>query len=260
MSLTNDLGRVQRLQLARMAAQVEEPLGFANSAVTWIKLNAAKVADRANSDLDDAPRGINYEPRARGGGEPGNPTLQKAAADRADDVAQTVAALEAHLLAARKAARTARVEAEKAERAALSLIAIDPEQARQLTGADQLQADQSDTRKSYVCANISCKATVSNTPNDRLRSGRCPSCYRYRLRHDGTDRPRELCDQGPDPDLEPALTPTVSLHTPARLAHPVFDRRCGHPVWTSEGEQPCVLERGTEHVCSVSHPSDTVSP
>lgn len=73
--------------------------------------------------------------------------------------------------------------AEHAQRIARSLLAIDPETAAQL--ADRTPADRSGT-----CTN--CGTYVANTPQDRIRAGRCDACYRYRRRHEGMDRPRVL--------------------------------------------------------------------
>lgn len=44
------------------------------------------------------------------------------------------------------------------------------------------------SRESSVCICVNCATTVANTPADRFKSGRCDTCYRYRLRHDGQDR------------------------------------------------------------------------
>ncbi len=42
---------------------------------------------------------------------------------------------------------------------------------------------------------VNCHRAVERTPADRLISGRCWNCYRYRLDHDGIERPRELWER-----------------------------------------------------------------
>jgi hypothetical protein len=87
-------------------------------------------------------------------------------------------------IAARELARHlehAARSAETAGRIARSLLAIHPELAALL--ADRTPADRSGS-----CA--VCSTYVANTPNDRIRAGRCTACYRWRLRHHGQDRPR----------------------------------------------------------------------
>ena len=113
-------------------------------------------------------------------------------------------------LAARELARHlehAARSAETAGRIARSLLAIHPELAALL--ADQTPADRSGS-----CA--VCGTYVANTPTDRLRSGRCDACYRWRLRHHGQDRPRSHWDSdtpgGPDLD---------------DIAHPAHDDQTG---------------------------------
>lgn len=45
------------------------------------------------------------------------------------------------------------------------------------------------------CLNGNCARDVWNTPNDRLRAGRCEACYRYWDRKDrNEERPKALCD------------------------------------------------------------------
>lgn len=38
-----------------------------------------------------------------------------------------------------------------------------------------------------VCVVRACQAVACGVGEDRLKSGRCPRCYRWRLRHDGED-------------------------------------------------------------------------
>lgn len=95
---------------------------------------------------------------------------------RRDPIAHAAAELARHL---EHAARSA----EAAGKIAQSLIAIHPDLAAML-------ADRAPVDRSGACAN--CGAWVANTPADRIRSGRCEPCYRYRLRHEGMERPRPM--------------------------------------------------------------------
>lgn len=184
--------RVRHRDLARTAARVEENLGHANAAVTWIKINATIIAARANDDIDDGIRGVSYEPTPRGS-DISDPVGRKATGP-ADPVTRSVVALATLLKEADHLARQARLAAERAENTARSLLAIDADVASQLAGADQVHDNTEGGKvlKGYVCGNLHCQAPVSNTANDRLRSGRCMACHRYRLRT-GEERPAHLC-------------------------------------------------------------------
>lgn len=114
-------------------------------------------------------------PVADDGSNPG-PTARQAL--RRDPIVQASRDLARHLEHAARSAETA-------GRIVHSLLAIDPDLAAIL--ADRTPAD-----RSGAC--VTCGAYVANTPQDRIRSGRCEPCYRYRLRHDGMDRPKVLWD------------------------------------------------------------------
>lgn len=81
--------------------------------------------------------------------------------------------------------------AEAAARIARTFLAIDPELAKAL-------ADQAPVDRSGNCVNCGCY--VANTPQDRIRSGRCEACYKWRTRHEGQDRPRTMWEQAPSGD------------------------------------------------------------
>jgi hypothetical protein len=179
--------RVKHRDLARAAARVEEPLGWANASVTWIKVNATYIAHRANSDLDDGVRGISYEPSPRGS-DISDPTGRKATSPP-DPVARLVVGLADAIRSAERHARAAMRDARRAEDIAKALMSIDPDIASQLAGADQVHEDQA---KAYICANRNCQRTVANTPTDRLRGGRCDPCRKY-LSRTGEERPAHLC-------------------------------------------------------------------
>lgn len=113
---------------------------------------------------------------------------------RRDPIAHAAHELARHL---EHAARSA----EAAGRIAQSLLAIQPDLAA-------LLADRAPVDRAGTCAN--CGAWVANTPADRIRSGRCEPCYRYRLRHPGMDRPKvlwEIADSGDSGDKPITVTP-----------------------------------------------------
>lgn len=114
-------------------------------------------------------------PVADDGSNPG-PTVRQAM--RHDPIVQASRDLARHLEHAARSAETA-------GRIVKSLLAIDPDLA-------QLLADRSPVDRAGTCVN--CGTWVANTPADRIRSGRCEPCYRYRLRHDGMERPKVLWD------------------------------------------------------------------
>ena len=60
------------------------------------------------------------------------------------------------------------------------LSKLDPERARWLS-------ERTDVRAGAACAN--CGRWVEGTPQDRIRSGRCQACYRFRVRN-GRERPK----------------------------------------------------------------------
>lgn len=178
--------RVKHREILRAAARIEEPLYYAGLALSFAKTNATQIANRANSDMDDAPRGISYEPSPRSS-DISDPTGRKATSPP-DQIAVRAAMMMAAYGEAERLARQLRTVLERAENMGRSLLPIDADNASQLAGADQVH----DEGKAYICANRSCQVTVSNTPNDRLKEGRCSACYMYRRRN-GEERPRHLC-------------------------------------------------------------------
>lgn len=179
-------------QVARAAAAGEHDLYYASLALGWLRQNAEHVATRANDDMDDAPRGVCYEPRSRSGQGPGTPTEARALSDMPDHIALAVAAVTEHLAKARRNAHIALQHAQRAERAARSLLAMDPEEARKLSITEEVKHDEGDETRSTVCANPNCQRVVARTRNDRLRGGRCDACRKY-LDRTSSERPRHLC-------------------------------------------------------------------
>ena len=82
----------------------------------------------------------------------------------------------------------ARAAIEQAVEAAAYLAGVTPEEAREL-----LELIGRGGRQAGYCVNRNCGRWVAGTVVDRMRAGRCEACYRWRLRHDGEDRPAELC-------------------------------------------------------------------
>lgn len=206
--------RVKHRQVGRVCAQVEDDIDQAALAATWVRRNATEIAARANSDLDDAPRGISYEPKPRSSGV-GDPTGERAAGPP-DLIAIQVAVLHKALGEAAELSRRLRLVMARAENTARALLPIDADTAQMLATADDVKHDPADSTRSAVCANPHCQVIVARTRVDRLLAGRCEACYRYRQRT-GQERPAELCSP---PQVKP----------------------CGHPVWHAGRELPCVLE------------------
>ena len=69
-----------------------------------------------------------------------------------------------------------------------------------LSGIDAKEAAKALESGAYCC-NPHCGRWVSNTKNDRLRSGRCNRCRMWRLRHAGEDWTRA---QGTSEESQPA--------------------------------------------------------
>lgn len=184
------MSRLQHRQLARTALAAEQDFGHAGFSVTWLKRNAETISNRVNCDIDDAPRGISYEPHARTSG-PSTPTEAKAL-QRGDQIAAQALEMLAQLREARRFARLARLAAQRAEQLGSNLLAMDAKRADELARTEEVKADPEDETRSTVCANRHCQRIVSRTPNDRLRGGRCNACRMY-LDRNGMERPRHLC-------------------------------------------------------------------
>lgn len=66
------------------------------------------------------------------------------------------------------------------------------------------------------CAN--CGRPVEQTPDDRLRSGRCFNCWRWRREHDGQERPKELWEQDVERDSRSGMLPQTNHALTRRYA------------------------------------------
>jgi hypothetical protein len=69
---------------------------------------------------------------------------------------------------------------EQVARAMGRLSQLDPERAKWLS-------ERTDVHSGAACTN--CGRWVEGTPQDRIRSGRCQACYRFRVRN-GRERPK----------------------------------------------------------------------
>lgn len=151
--------------------------------LTAARKYATDALMRANRDADEGITGGGQERVSTS--TISDPTAGHAF--RVDDVRRNAQRLIA-------AAAVAQRLATEARRCAGALLPINAEKAQAL--ASEIQGGPA------ICANPACQATVWRTANDRLRKGRCTACYLYRERHDGTERPRQLChpeDFVPDP-------------------------------------------------------------
>lgn len=181
--------RVKHRDLLRAWARIEDDTYHAGLRLSFAKTQTVRFADRINSDLDDAPRGISYEPKPRSS-DVSDPTGQKASTGRPDPAAQVAAAVYAKVGEAAMLAKQLRQVCGGIEDLMRGALPLPDDVASQLAGADQVHVEGH--RKAYVCANLHCQATVSNTPGDRLRGGRCDPCRKY-LSRNGEERPRHLC-------------------------------------------------------------------
>lgn len=96
--------------------------------------------------------------------------------DRFDTTAATLGAL-----------TTAVEELERA--AATAMSCVDELRALPAAQARKLSESESDVQHCVHCGRV-----VTGTRDDRLKSGRCDTCYTYRLRN-GTDRPLDLVER-----------------------------------------------------------------
>jgi hypothetical protein len=186
-------------QLARLAADIE-------TSAIWLKKNAQTIARRAHNDTDGGFGSGAGTGRSSG---PNKPTERKALSQARDEVA----------IAARRLNHALEIAAHElriAQAVGSSLLALPETEAHALATFDEIADDQ---KRSVECANPVCGALVARTPNDRLRSGRCEPCYRYR-RRTGLERPRPLCDLDPKP-----ATPTVN-------------ELVNDPTFTTSGDTP----------------------
>lgn len=147
--------------------------------------NARDIAYRANTDADDGIRAISYDGQRSGSGH-SDPVASRVAKDRWDPVQRAEDRFVSRL-------RELAVWAKEAERQGRGYLALSLKQANAiLKGGTIGDSDDDEDRVTPFCANPACGRDVANTPNDRLRAGRCTPCYVYRLRNE-VERPRELC-------------------------------------------------------------------
>lgn len=165
-------------------------------AAEWLRVNGNDVAKRYNTDRDEAISGVSYDTKSRQSG-PSRPCESRAIDRRADDITKAGAALKYHLAEGHRHSKDAEKHFELAERAGRALLAIPEDEAKRLSEAEEIKHDPNDETRSLQCNNPDCLRVVSNTPNDRLRKGRCDACRVYFDRH-GIERPKHLCAIGAD--------------------------------------------------------------
>lgn len=162
----------------RRARDLERALTPLNTLTIFIGRHSTTLADNLKAWMPGPASSSHDAGKAPIGDDGANNGTVPRLAMRRDPIAQAAWDLARHL---EHAARSA----EAANRIARSLLAIHPDLAK-------LLADRAPVDRSGACTN--CGAYVANTPQDRIRSGRCEPCYRYRLRHHGMDRPKVLWD------------------------------------------------------------------
>lgn len=160
--------------------------------VAWLKAAAIEL-DRLAPEI--VPRACRDQYAGSSGGSsrvaddgsvPGPTPIAAERGDLRDPVREAGARFFGGLVAARQAL-------EQMVNAAQAIVALSPEEAREI-----LEMMGRGGRQAGYCANPACGRWVSGTAADRLRAWRCEPCYRYRARHAGVERPRDLCaaDEG----------------------------------------------------------------
>jgi len=183
--------RLKHRAIARAARKIGDQSDRAAFSATWVRLHAQEIADRANSDMDDAIASTSYGSRSS---DPATPTEAKALR-YGDQVTRMALALADALVEADRLTRKAELVMQNAERAGRWLLAMDAEEARKLAGTEEVKSNPEDETRSTVCANPNCQRVVARTPNDRLRGGRCDACRKY-LDRNNVERPAFLCALG----------------------------------------------------------------
>jgi hypothetical protein len=162
-------------------------LDWLNAGMTELEADCETVLKRAVADHDDGTSS-GSGPKVAGGhyGEDGAengrvPSMVLARAERGNPIEQAVARLVGRVITMRAALHDALADA-------AFLKGLDPELARELVLEKKpTAAGRGD------CENPSCRRFVPGTPKDRLRSGRCDACRKWRINHAGEERPREVC-------------------------------------------------------------------
>ena len=142
--------------------------------------NAQKIATRLHRDQSNG-----FPQRSGDGGGRAAPNDDGSVSGPTPAMAQQADAIE--ILASRmmKALVAAEVEARTAVVCARAAWGLSHEVAQQLSEAE--------TPKGARCVN--CDEWVPGVGEHRIKAGRCPACYIYRLRHEGFDRRIEVADE-----------------------------------------------------------------
>lgn len=181
--------KLKHKQLVSWCAEAVECL-------TWVGNGAGMIADRANADMDDGLKGRSYDGDGRGSAELTQPERWAERALRHGDVTSEQAA---EFIQAVDDARRAALRARKL---AGRLIRADDQANRDREAASAVASASRSIGAGYC---VNCNHYCAGTANDRLRSGRCDPCRRYRERHHGMDRPRELWGDSVELEETPAV-------------------------------------------------------
>ena len=158
--------------------KIQEACKAAQGHLAVVEATAMLIAYRGNSDCDEGISGRSYEGVNRGGNELTQPErLAMRPEDRIGALIVEFHSLQRSLV--RDALRFRRV----AENLAL---------VRDMTHDTNPEEGESRNIGSGDCVN--CGHHCVGLRDDRRKSGRCPACYMWRLRHDGEERPRETED------------------------------------------------------------------
>ncbi len=155
--------------------KIQEACRAASGHLAVVEANAVIVARRGNDWCDEGLSGRSYEGVNRGGNELTQP--ERLAMRPEDRIGKLI--VEFHELT-----RSLVRDALRLRRVAESIS-----QTIDLTHASNPEEGESRNIGSGKCVN--CDHHCVGLRDDRRKSGRCPACYMWRLRHDGEERPRD---------------------------------------------------------------------
>lgn len=136
----------------------------------WLRRNYRIIDDEARKHSGNGYRSQNFEPTGRGHSI-SDPTAQAVTSEQADYIRRAWQRMNSGILELSRKAYATRDSG-------AFLLPLPPDEARRLADLEHA--------KTSTCEN--CGRTIAGTEADRIRSGRCHSCYVYRKRR-GVDRP-----------------------------------------------------------------------